>query len=836
MFRWTVLGSVVCLVFAAPEEPSAAISVVISLAILVVTNFLVHLVPSQALRATPFGFALALLDTVLISYVAFRTDATGFLCLFFFVLVIATAVSNRLGQVLLASLILGALYLLVCAIPAGWAGVLSVRHLMVLPLFYSAGLHFGYQVLDARASGLEADQVNRERRELRVVLNILASISNAPNLHTVMFEIASRIAEVLDSIRCSILLLEEGTIDRGFVLAASDDQKLKMLPVDLTRYPEVQQAIRLKRAVMIEDVEKSELLQPHLEQLRRLGSRSLLVLPILHQEVVIGALFFRASRTRAFSEDEREFCRLIASAVSSSMRNSVLDRSLEKRSLEQTELVAQVRDYFDNSPDLILYLDSDGTIREANRAAEHAAGRPRSEIVSQNFASIIRGLPPVADLTERTREPGALLAYDGQIRVAGKANVDLSVTISASRTSKGGLILIGRDVTAQNMATAMLQHQEKLSSIGEIVATVAHELNNPLAGVQGFAQLLSGKDTEGKFKREVDRILECSERCQKIVRNLLTFARPTPPDRKSTGLNEILEKTLDLLGPSLGAANIEVVKDLAANLPEVHVDFHQIQQVLTNLITNAQHAMTADRNCGRLTIRTYLQNDQVVLQIADDGPGITAEVLPRIFDPFFSTKKAGKGTGLGLSVSHGIVRDHGGELRVETKVGQGTTFVMLLPTRKETGAEAVKDQAADLKGKKFLVVDDEGLVIDVFLQLLRILGHDIDTASDGVEALRKIESRDYDLIIADLWMPRMDGIELYQKVLWTKPKMRRRFIFITGDMQALTSQQFLTIADSPCLTKPVNLEEMESTIRQVLAQPNLARVGDVNFDKLLGVS
>jgi two-component system cell cycle sensor histidine kinase/response regulator CckA len=262
------------------------------------------------------------------------------------------------------------------------------------------------------------------------------------------------------------------------------------------------------------------------------------------------------------------------------------------------------------------------------------------------------------------------------------------------------------------------------------------------------------------------------------------------------------------------------VKELAPDLPYVLADFHQIQQVFTNLITNAQQAMNSHGARGRLLLRSRLLNGQVVLEVRDNGPGIRPEILPRIFDPFFSTKKQGRGTGLGLSVSHGIVREHGGELRVKTRMGEGSTFSIVLPIHLSRAAEPAPERQSATSapgGKEILVVDDEEIIIELYLQLLQALGHTIDTASTGLEALKKIESRDYDLVITDIKMPKMTGIQLYEKAVAAKPAMQRRFIFITGDMASLTSQQMDTVTDNPCLLKPVNIEKIESTIRQVLS-------------------
>lgn len=825
LLRWTLFGTLLALGAFGPADLFQMLLVDLILGIFLAVNLILTFLPLHTFRATPFEFSLGLLDTALISYVVYQCDPSGYLCLFYFILLIGTAGSTRISQILVGALTLSALYLLVVAIREG-AGVLqSIPQLLVIPLFYSTALYFGYQVLQIRYRHAQVDGVYRERQELKIVLNILESITSSLDFHTVMFQIAGRIAEVIDAVRCSILLVEEGIRERAFVVAANDDQKLKMLPVDLAKYPEIQLAISNKRAVIIEDIEKSELLRPFVEELRKLNFRSLLVLPILYQEAVIGTLFLRASRARTFSEDELKFCRVVASAAASAIKNSMLYRSLEERAREQEVSATQIRGLLDNSPDLILQVDPDGAIREANRTVERVSGRPRAELLSLRVDALLRGLTPLAALAERARTSKGPLVCDAKLLAAHDHERDLSVTVGIVGETKGDLILIGRDVTEQKQATAMLQQTERLSSIGEIVASVAHELNNPLSGVLGFSQLLALKDTEGKFKRDIERIVECSDRCQKIVQNLLSFARPSIPEKKPLGLNGVLEKTLDLLHHSLQADNIEVVKDLDPGLPYVLADFHQVQQVFTNLITNAQQAMSADKGQGKLLLRTYPREGQVVLEIVDDGPGIPAEVLPRIFDPFFSTKKQGRGTGLGLSVSYGIVREHGGEIRVETRSRQGTTFSAVFPVFEGARTEEVSEgpvSGPETSGRNILVVDDEEVIVELYLQLLQALGHTIDTAATGLEALTKIQARDYDLVITDIKMPRMTGIQLYEKVLAIKPQMKRRFIFITGDMNSLSGHQFSTVTDNPCLLKPVNIEKIEATIRELLQDQGAA--------------
>ena len=235
--------------------------------------------------------------------------------------------------------------------------------------------------------------------------------------------------------------------------------------------------------------------------------------------------------------------------------------------------------------------------------------------------------------------------------------------------------------------TEQLRQAEKMAALGELVAGVAHEINNPLTGISAFAELLlddvltdDQRESVRLIKREADRVVG-------VVRDLLVFSRKTEPAYTALDLNDLVERTLRLRGYALRAAGIDVHVALDPGLPVVYGDEAKLQQVLLNVLLNAEHAMR-DAPRRRLEASTRRESgpagDRVVLSVADSGTGITAEVLPRVFDPFFTTKPAGEGTGLGLSVSYGIVQAHGGELRVESTPGRGSTFTVRLPLSAES--------------------------------------------------------------------------------------------------------------------------------------------------------
>jgi signal transduction histidine kinase len=219
----------------------------------------------------------------------------------------------------------------------------------------------------------------------------------------------------------------------------------------------------------------------------------------------------------------------------------------------------------------------------------------------------------------------------------------------------------------------------RLASIGELAAGVAHEINNPLTGVIGFSQRLLRKSANEEFRHDLEIIYSEAQRAARVVQNLLTFARRREPKKEYSNINGILQKTLELRAYELKTGNIEIVTDLTPSLPEIMVDFLQIQEVFLNIILNAEQAMTETHGRGKLSIKTRQIKDHIRISFNDDGPGIPPEQLDKVFDPFFTTRAEKGGTGLGLSTCHGIVTEHGGRIYARSKPGKGATFFVELP-------------------------------------------------------------------------------------------------------------------------------------------------------------
>jgi two-component system NtrC family sensor kinase len=405
-----------------------------------------------------------------------------------------------------------------------------------------------------------------------------------------------------------------------------------------------------------------------------------------------------------------------------------------------------------------------------------------------------------------------------------------------------------REVDKGRKLGQMMRRAEKLSSLGQLIAGVAHELNNPLAVVTGYAQLMSMQTIQDeKIKTTMQKILHESERASKIVRDLLSFARPCEPQMTAVDVNHLVRSVMEVRERDLHAQGIELEMRLAANRPWTQADPVQIEQVLNNLVTNAIHAMLEKADGPRkLTVTTESNKPCIRIGVADTGPGIPPAIREKIFEPFFTTKPAGKGTGLGLSISHTILEEHHGRLRLETEVGQGTTFTIELPILEveapatEPAAMKPPEQVAtagSMPPRRLLVVDDEPGIREVLLDLLTGLGYAVDTAADGNQALKHIESNHFDLVISDLCMPGVDGPELHRRIRDKDEGLARRMIFLTGDTVSPKSRMFLEQNGNRWLCKPFNLTDIENAVRTLLEQDALTTlIGNGAHPRSAGIS
>jgi PAS domain S-box-containing protein len=337
----------------------------------------------------------------------------------------------------------------------------------------------------------------------------------------------------------------------------------------------------------------------------------------------------------------------------------------------------------ESAADAIFTVDRSGHFTSVNRALEIATGRRRDQLIGTPFVDLLdpRDREAMRRLFESTLRGARQRA---ELRYIGARGEERSASVTGAPIAEDGVIVgalgVVRDTTEERRLVEQLLQQEKLAAIGQLVSGVAHELNNPLAGVTAFAQiLLSMPEMDGEQRNAAETIYQEARRAAKIVTNLLTFARQHQPERRPTDLNQVLLDTLELRRYAIRMAQVELDVDLDRELPLTWADPFQLQQVLLNLITNAEHALASWDGERRIALRTAHADGTITITVSDSGAGIAPQDLDRIFNPFYTTKGVGEGTGLGLSISDGIVREHGGRIRVESVLGEGARFLVELP-------------------------------------------------------------------------------------------------------------------------------------------------------------
>ncbi|MEY4386369.1 MAG: hypothetical protein RLY20_1652 [Verrucomicrobiota bacterium] len=372
---------------------------------------------------------------------------------------------------------------------------------------------------------------------------------------------------------------------------------------------------------------------------------------------------------------------------------------------------------------------------------------------------------------------------------------------------------------------SQLVQSEKLSGIGEFVAGVAHELNNPLTTVMGFSEMLHKSCTDERERKKLDLVHKSAKRCHKIVQNLLSFARQRPPERKAVDVNRLLQASAEFLEYQMRTSNVKVQFDCAPGLPTTHADPHQLQQVFINLMNNARQAIEAHQPSGVIRVSTALDDGVIRIVFHDSGPGISRENLSKIFNPFFTTKEVGKGTGLGLSLCYGIVREHGGQIEVASELGDGAKFTIELPANGAHVAAEIDtkfirpaEEVAFGNGRRVLIIDDEEGILEMLGELLKSLGFEVDSAKDGETGLQRTVGNRYEAVFCDWKMPGISGQQVYEHLRHEQPAVADRMIFVTGDVANEQTRSFLESENRPFVAKPFTIRDLRETLRGVLSR------------------
>lgn len=619
------------------------------------------------------------------------------------------------------------------------------------------------------------------------------------------------------------------------------------------------------------------------EAMAAAGAKRALTVPISTTDEVRGCLFVDLPSPAVLEPADEPFLHAVGRAIGLAVENARLYDQMARR-LRESEALYQVSRAFVSTFDLdrllsLIVHSAVNTISKADNCVLHLldektgelqamaltfVDKRRSDDTGRSRMRAGRGIAGIALETgmvvnvpdvendprfvrsENVRRFAAMMVAPIRLgeRRLGTLSVDSRVAFAFSPNDERLVMTLASQAAAaienarlvqdlqqslQNLKAtqAQLIQSEKLSAIGQLIAGVAHELNNPLTAVMGYTQLLQADDTIGEETRhDLGKIYAQAQRAAKIVQNLLTFARQHKAERQFVDVNEVLQRTLELRTYQLRVDNIDVVVHLSDCVLGAMADPNQLQQVFLNLINNAQDAMSERQKQGRLTITTAAQGGKIRITFADTGPGLAPEVKQHLFEPFFTTKEVGKGTGLGLSICFGIISQHGGVITAESEPGKGATFVVELPLVENPRAAwrvAEEIPIPATKSKLVLVVEDEE---DVALFLKRALvqdGHRVLMAKDGETALAHLakartRGAHFDLIISDIKMPGLNGPTLYERIAQEDPELMRRMIFTTGDTLSVNTQDFLQRANLPHLAKPFTIDELRRMMVKVLEE------------------
>ncbi len=715
---------------------------------------------------------------------------------------------------------------------------LGARNYLIKPFSETEAQAAIDQALRERRLKREKDLLTRNLRQRVQELTVLYSIGKSVSSLLDLEELLVRIVEAgiyITRAEEGFLLLRDPNANELYLRAAKNlgeqrAQKLRM-PIDDSLAGQV---IRTGKPIRLDKAGAGA----QLKVITGFLVRAILQVPLMVGSQVIGVLAVDNQQSeRTFSENDQYLLSALADYAAIAIENARLYEQVK-----QSE--SRYRDLFDNANDLIFTLDSRFNIRSINKvgptitgyACDDLIGRPLRDMifddawtsVERRLASVLRGqIVPPFELQLRRRDEETVV-------------LEVSARLIRDGDRSEAIHCIARDLTERRRLEEQLIKAEKLSAIGQLVAGVAHEVNNPLTSISGYTQLmLRDKSLPPSVREDLQHINTQAERAARIVQNLLMFAREHKPQRTLVDINQVLRSTLALRAYQLRVDNITVVTDFAPDLPPTIADPHQLQQVFLNLINNAHQAMTERGDKGTLTLRTsvaqYVGKDGqeeswVRVAVNDTGIGISPRNLSRIFDPFFTTKPIGQGTGLGLSICFGIIQEHGGRIRAESEVGVGTTMYVELPITHtgEMAPDATDDPSSTIveeatdaeeasQGAAILVVDDEEAVSALLARLLTDLGHRPTTVASGEAALEAIARQSFDLILTDIKMPGMTGFELYQHIKQRDLYLAQRIIFITGDTITASTQARLARTGNPYIAKPFAIERLEALVNACLA-------------------
>jgi PAS domain S-box-containing protein len=502
-------------------------------------------------------------------------------------------------------------------------------------------------------------------------------------------------------------------------------------------------------------------------------------------------------------------------------------REIEKRLHQEQEFVRHLIACF---PDVIAVFNREGRFTYVSPRVKEVLGSAPEEFVGQPynfgvhpddqrrvaeiFQQVLSGESQSAQVEFRARHA------DGSWRILRASAGPL---FDANGTASG-IVSSARDITETKGFEQQLLQKEKFASMGQMMAGAAHELNNPLTAILGVSDLLRERAPDDAFRRQIEMVLQQARRAAAIVQNLLAFAVPSGQKRGKIKIGEIVRKVVESQQKLLQQKNISIDLRVAGSLLEIEGDSRLLTQVFTNILLNAEQAISGVRDRGAVRISVSHADNNIAVVFADDGPGIPQEIVEKIYDPFFTTKRPGGGSGLGLTICLGVIKDHGGKIEVETSAG-GATFRVLLPAVAEklpepapvaSPARTAPVVSSALRGRKLLIVDDEESIREIVQEGLSARGMNVESAGSSEEALSFLAANTYEIVLCDFNLPGLNGDQLFERLRAQAGDSTPRFVFMTGDLLDPATIASFNARGAHVMQKPFHIAALAALLAELL--------------------
>ena len=567
------------------------------------------------------------------------------------------------------------------------------------------------------------------------------------------------------------------------------------------------------------------------------GIRSMIGVPLISQDRVVGTLVLGSVQPNPYSEQDLKLAERIGNQISGAIANTQLFRDYKKTGEDLRQSEERYRRLIDNAPLGIISVDTEGNIKNVNPRLLSILGSPSAEATR---AINLFTFPPLVEAGlsgnfRRCLESGESDVFETSYRSKWGKDTYLRYHLTPDRDPRGkitGVQGIVEDISERKRLEDQLLQVQKMEAIGTLAGGIAHDFNNILAVILGYAELANLASEDAKVKYNLLQSIKAAQRAKDLVQQILAFSRQGRQERKPLNVKPIIKEGIKFLRSSL-PATIEIRQNIIeGDLGTIEADPTQVYQVLMNLCTNAAHAMGESGGILEISLRKVKMDggtsaaalgiepgSYLRLRVSDTGHGMPPEILKRIFDPYFTTKKVGKGTGLGLAVVHGIVKSHGGGIAVSSEPGKGTTFDIYFPRMNAPKASLVIEKPEPLplgEQEEILLVDDEQLIVEIGQGMLEHLGYRVVVRTSSVEALELFRAKadQFDLVITDMTMPNLTGDKLAKELMDIRPDIP--IILCTGFSEYISEEKAKALGIQEFVMKPLVMKDLAKAVRRAL--------------------